>query len=170
MIARSGNMQTAPIDAGEGHPRPVGRAVEAARCRSWSASAVEPALVRTGIMEGSDTGQKRDIVTYGHPRTQGSDRPAAGAARGVSVLQRGGRHHLRRARRGRCATASATISGAYGSDPEDRRAARRGRPPRGDRHRLGGRGAGAREQPDQAADARNTTSCCATTRTIPTCS
>ena len=43
--------------------------------------------------------------------------------------------------------------GAYGSDPEDRRAARRGRPPRGDRHRLGGRGAGAREQPDQAADA-----------------
>ena len=43
--------------------------------------------------------------------------------------------------------------GAYGLESEDRRAARRGRPPRGHRHRLGRRGAGAREQPDQAADA-----------------
>ena len=60
--------------------------------------------------------------------------------------------------------------GAYGTESEDRRAARRGRPARGHRHRLGRRGAGAREQPDQAAHARNTTSCCATTRTIRTCS
>ena len=43
--------------------------------------------------------------------------------------------------------------GAYGIGSEDRRAARRGRPPRGDRHRLGGRGARAREQSDQAAHA-----------------
>ena len=41
--------------------------------------------------------------------------------------------------------------GAYGIEPQDRRAARRGRPPRGHRHRLGRRGARAREQPDQAA-------------------
>ena len=60
--------------------------------------------------------------------------------------------------------------GAYGVDPEDRRAPRRDRPARGHRHRLGRRGARAREQPDQAADARSTTSCCATTRTIRTCS
>ena len=44
--------------------------------------------------------------------------------------------------------------GAYGARCEDRRAARRGRAPRGDRHRLGGRGARAREQPDQAAVAQ----------------
>ena len=35
--------------------------------------------------------------------------------------------------------------GAYGVDPEDRRAARRGGPARGHRHRLGRRGAGARK-------------------------
>ena len=47
-------------------------------------------------MEGSGTGRKRAIVAYAHPRTQGADRPAARAARGVSVLQRGWRHDLRR--------------------------------------------------------------------------
>ena len=41
--------------------------------------------------------------------------------------------------------------GAYGIRPEDRRAARRDRAARVHRHRLGRRGAGAREQPDQAA-------------------
>src|ERR1019366_4934430 len=36
------------------------------------------------IMEGSGTERRRDIVTYAHPRTQGADRPAARAARGLS--------------------------------------------------------------------------------------
>ena len=57
--------------------------------------------------------------------------------------------------------------GAYGVDPKTDALLDEIARARGDRHRLGGRGAGAREQPDQAADARNTTSCCATTRTIP---
>ncbi len=44
--------------------------------------------------------------------------------------------------------------GARGDQPEDRCAARRGRRARRHRHRLGGRGAGAREPPDQAAGAQ----------------
>ena len=60
--------------------------------------------------------------------------------------------------------------GALRLRSEDRRAPRRGRAPRGHRHRLGRRGAGARKQPHQAARARNTTSCCATTRTTRTSS
>ena len=41
--------------------------------------------------------------------------------------------------------------GAYWCEPEDRRPARRDRQRRRDRHRFGDGGAGAREQPDQAA-------------------
>ena len=104
------------------------------------------------IMEGSGTDEKRAIVAYAHPRTQGSDRAAARAARSLSVFQRGGRHHLRR-QGPRAARPRPQLSGAYGSEPQDRRAAGRGRPPRGHRHRLGGRGARAREQPHQAAHA-----------------
>ena len=104
-------------------------------------------------MEGSKPQKNRVIVTYAHPRTQGSDRPAAGAARGVSVLQRGGRHDLRR-QGARPARPRPQLSGRLRERCEDRRAARRGRPPRGDRHRLSGRGARAREQPDQAAVAQ----------------
>ena len=111
-------------------------------------------------MEGSGTERKRGhskrgnaaIVAYGHPRTQGADCPAAGAARGLSVLQRGRRHDLRRQRRAPSATACATIS-ARRLGFEDRRPAERGRAPRGDRHRFGGGGAGAREQPHQTAGA-----------------
>ena len=121
-------------------------------------------------MEGSGTGGKRAIVAYAHPRTQGSDRPAARAARGVSVLQRGWRHDLCR-------------QGAGAARPRPQLSGRVRRrivktdalldevvAARGHRHRLGRRGAGAREQPDQAAARRNTTSCCATTRTTRTCS
>ena len=57
--------------------------------------------------------------------------------------------------------------GAYGVDPKTDALLDEVVAARGHRHRLGGRGARAREQPDQAARARNTTSCCATTRTIP---
>src|SRR6266849_10414078 len=85
MIARSGNMQMAPIVP-----------VKVVGGRSGCGAAVASrAFVRAGTMEGSGTGRKRDIVTYGHPRTQGSDRPSARAARGVSLLQRRGRHDLR---------------------------------------------------------------------------
>ena len=101
-------------------------------------------------MEGSNPDRKRDIVPYAHPRTQGSDREAARAARGLPVFQRGGETiYVGKARALRDRVRN--YLGAYGTEPEDRRAARRDRPPRGHRHRLGGRGAGAREQPDQAA-------------------
>ncbi len=101
-------------------------------------------------MEGSGVVRKRAIVAYAHPRTQGTDRPVARATRGVSVLQRGWRHDLR----GQGAGASrprAQLSGRVRSGLEDRRAAGRSRPARSHCHRLGGGGAGAREQPDQAA-------------------
>src|SRR3954463_14377824 len=92
MMARRGSQQIAPMS-----PVKVIRGL-GARC-GWPArfdsEATTSVFDGTGIMEGSDTRRKRSIVTYGHPRTQGSDRPVARAAGCVSVLQRGGRHDLR---------------------------------------------------------------------------
>src|SRR5476649_1857219 len=90
MIARSGTMVMVPIVPVNGPRRgtlPVVPGMHAARGVLGDADAA-------GIMEGSGTSWRRVIVAYGHPRTQGSDRQAARAARGVSVLQRGGRDHL----------------------------------------------------------------------------
>ena len=106
MIARSGNMQTAPMSAGEGHP-PL---------RAMPATACELSTAPVAYNGGFRHRQERDIVTYGHPRTQGSDRPAARAARGLSVLQRGRATRSTSARRARCATASATIWAPTASD------------------------------------------------------
>src|SRR5262245_24252383 len=86
MIARSGNMQIAPIA-----PVNVKRGPREPLPFTLNGGADTEGL----IMEGSDTERNRDIVAYAHPRTQGADCPAAGAARGVSVLERAGRHHLR---------------------------------------------------------------------------
>ena len=60
--------------------------------------------------------------------------------------------------------------GAYGTSPRHDALLDEVASARSDRHRLGGRSAGAREQPDQAAVRRATTSCCATTRTTRICS
>src|SRR4051794_28742724 len=70
MIARSGNMQIAPM-----MPVKVGRDL-------W------------GKIEGSDTRWGLDIVTHAHLRAQGTDRPFARAAGSVSVFQCGRRHDL----------------------------------------------------------------------------
>src|SRR5438128_11565264 len=107
MIARSGNMQIAPIAPVKvirgRPPPPLAPLIEDEEDEDESSSCPSGATAtstvpRTGwrIIEGSDTERKRDIVAYGHPRTQGTDRPAARAARSVSVLQRGWRHDLRR--------------------------------------------------------------------------
>ena len=55
------------------------------------------------------------------------------------------------ARRACCATASAAISAAQGTSPRIDALLREAAGARGHRHRLGGRGAGAREPPHQAA-------------------
>src|SRR6476646_763975 len=95
MMARSGNMQMMPI-----RPVKVTRGCDAAVLAAPTPSLL---LARTEgvctgglIMAGSDTEQNRAIVAYAYPRTQGADCAPAGAARGVSVLQRGRRHDLRR--------------------------------------------------------------------------
>ena len=133
MIARSGSMHAAPT-------RPVN--VRRFRKRSGSGAC--------RIMEGSGTGTRRDIVPYGHPRTQGADCPAAGAARSLSVLQRGRRHDLRR-EGARAARSRPQLPGRPRRRRQDRRAPGRSRPPRVHRHRFGRGGAGAREQSHQAA-------------------
>ena len=61
-----------------------------------------------------------------------------------------GRDDLRRQGAGRCATASAAIWAPTARARRPTRCSTRS-PPRGHRHRFGRRGAGAREQPDQAA-------------------
>src|ERR1044071_1796727 len=94
MIARSGSQQMAPMIPVK-VIRPRGLAADRGDGSSRGV-ATTSACEGTGIMEDSAASRKRAIVTYAHPRTQGSDRPAAGAARGVSVFQRGGRDHLRR--------------------------------------------------------------------------
>src|SRR3954462_12604816 len=92
MMPRSGSMHAAPI----------------APVKVIRFPGAEPVAVVGGtIMEGSGTRRRRVIVTYAHPRTQGTDRPAAGAARRVSVLQRGRGDDLRR-EGARSATACAT--------------------------------------------------------------
>src|SRR5712691_12109973 len=129
MMARSGNMQTAPI-------RPVkvvGRRRRGAGptvFRSWPAilSVTEVTVTVWRIMEGSGTRRKRDIVTYAHPRTQGTDCPAARAAWSLSVLQRGGGHDLRR-QGARAARQGPELPGCVRGGSEDRRAAGRGRSP-----------------------------------------
>src|SRR5438874_2404436 len=84
MIARSGYMHAVPMSPVKvvGRFGPIGPSGDGHA--AWR------------IMEGSGTDWKRDIVAYAYPRTQGTDRTAAGAARRLSVLQRGGRHDLRR--------------------------------------------------------------------------
>src|SRR5579864_2997328 len=166
MIARSGNMQIAPIAPvnvtrgvtwGGRAPRaltPSGLATWTAEA-PWGLSPVRPlGALRTGelIMEGSDTERNRDIVAYAHPRTQGSDWPPARAAGGLSVLQRGGADHLR-GQGPRPPGPRPQLPGRLRQRPEDRRASGRSGPSGVHRHRLGGRGARPREQPDQAAHA-----------------
>src|SRR5262245_50767609 len=94
MIARSGNIQIVPII-----PVNVVRWVSGGCGLASGGRELDGTVARrfegTGIMEGSDTSEKRAIVTYAHPRTQGSDCQVARAARGLSVPQRGGRNHLR---------------------------------------------------------------------------
>src|SRR5580765_1603882 len=79
MMARSGYMHAAPMTP-----------VKVVRC---GGSTLRPAGWRK--MVGSGTDEKRAIVAYAHPGTQGSDCEAARAARSLSVFQCGGRHHLR---------------------------------------------------------------------------
>jgi hypothetical protein len=84
MIARSGNIQRAPIAPVK---VPGGRARSRVRTEPFSTGVVadvvagvvadvvadvaprasRDAFKGTGIMEGSDTVRRRDIVTYGHP-------------------------------------------------------------------------------------------------------
>src|SRR3954471_9169788 len=82
MMPRSGSMQARPMI-----PVKVLR-------RCGNCSGVEVAGTACRIMEGLDATEKRFIVSYGHPRTQGTDSTAARAARGLSVLQRGRRDDL----------------------------------------------------------------------------
>src|ERR1043165_2469317 len=89
MMARSGNMQIAPMA-----PVNVRRARGPREPLPFTLT--EGADTEELIMEGSDTERNRDIVAYGHPRTQGSDCPVAGAAGSLSVPEFAGRHHLRR--------------------------------------------------------------------------
>src|SRR6202008_2674817 len=114
MIARSGNMQIAPIAPGK-----VIRGRFSGRWGATRSAVASRALVGTVIMEGSDTAWKRDIVTYAHPRTQGADRPVAGTAGGVSVLQRGRRHHLCR-QGSRAPRSRAELSGRVRHGSQDR--------------------------------------------------
>src|SRR6478672_7068571 len=93
MMAFSGNQQMVPMipvkvirDFGAGSLR------LARSCCGETTSAFNG----TGIMEGSGASLKHNILTYGHPRSQGTDSTAAGTARGIPVPQRGGRHDLRR--------------------------------------------------------------------------
>src|SRR6267143_2192467 len=138
MIARSGNMQIFPMS-------PV-NVVRGRGARPLTVVTDVP-LTAGLIMEGSDTERRRDIVAYGHPRTQGTDRPVARAARSLSVLQRGRRHDLC-GQGARAPRPRAQLSGWIRLGREARRAARRNRAARGHRHRLGRRGARARKQPD----------------------
>src|SRR5213594_24326 len=94
MMARSGNMQIAPMAPVKvSVPRDRPTPSEAVPPSGADRSAFDPAVCRK--MEGLATGQNRAIVTYAHPRTQGADCQAAGAARSLSVLQRRGRDDLR---------------------------------------------------------------------------
>src|SRR5450759_1581681 len=102
MMPRSGSMHAAPTAPVKviGFPE-----------RSGPGPASESVVDERGtIMESSGTRRKRVIVSYAHPRTQGTDWPAAGAARGLSVLQRGWRHDLRR-QGARAARPRAQLSG-----------------------------------------------------------
>src|SRR5262245_12335390 len=113
MIARSGNIQIAPIA-----PVNVTRGRE-----PLPFTLSEGAGTEGLIMEGSDTERNRDIVAYAHPRTQGADRPVARAAGGVSVLERAGRHHLRW--QGAClARSRPQLPGRVRQRSQDRRAPR----------------------------------------------
>ena len=86
MIARSGNMQTAPIAPGKGHSAAVA-------CR---AVGTQPRWAPRMAYNGGSSAPATRIVAHAHPRSQGPDRAAARAARGLSVLQRGRRDDLRR--------------------------------------------------------------------------
>src|SRR5262249_11978171 len=92
MIARSGNMQMAPM--APVNVRRWGPAAETLPCEAEARSRFDLAEGRR-IIEGLGTGRNRDIVTYGHRGTQGADRSVARATRCVSLLQRRRRHHLR---------------------------------------------------------------------------
>src|SRR5204863_5502106 len=122
MIARSGYMQTAPVAPVTVSRR---RGVRGALPLLTAAGAEGTAEV---IMEGSDTARKRAIVAYAHPRAQGADCPAAGAARSVSVLQCGWRHDLRR-QGAIAARPRPQLSRRIGIRCQARRPARRDRPP-----------------------------------------
>src|SRR5215213_955869 len=98
MIARIGNMQMVPMmpvnvsrgRSGSGFPWACSGEP------AWRAAGTALTFERAGIIEGSATDRKRDIVPYAHPRTQGSDCQAAGAAWGLPVLQPRGGDDLRR--------------------------------------------------------------------------
>src|SRR5262249_4055658 len=122
MMARSGNMQIAPIA-----PVKVNRARDRRASRLFTVT--EVARTEGLIMEGSDTGRNRDIVAYGHPGTQGADRPFARAAGGVSLLERRWRHDLCR-QSPRPPGPRPELPRRLRQRSEDRRAARRSGPPR----------------------------------------
>ena len=96
--------------------------------------------------------RKLVILAHGRRRPQGTDRAVAGAAGRVSVGQRGRPDALRR-QGALAARPRPQLSRGVGHQPAPRRAADRDRVAGRDRHRLGDGGAGAREQPDQAAHA-----------------
>ena len=104
------------------------------------------------IMGGSLEGSKPCSVADGDSRSQGPDRTPPGAARGCFILQPGGRDDLRRQGARAARSRPESYLGAPGRQVQDRRPARRDRPAGGHRHRLGDGSAGAREQPDQAAE------------------
>src|SRR5688572_26286509 len=90
MMARSGNMHTAPTSP-----------VKVIRLLYLRVPAVRTKLV---------------IVAHAHSGPQGSDRAVAGAARGLPVAERGRRHHLRRQGTG-AARSCPQLSGRLGTQP-----------------------------------------------------
>ena len=95
---------------------------------------------------------RASLVPDGHHRPQGPDRTAARAARCLPVLQPGWRDHLR-GEGPPAARPRPELPRRPRQPSQDRCPPRRGPRARSHRHRLGGRGAGAREQPHQAAGA-----------------
>src|SRR3989304_7627120 len=98
------------------------------------------------------TATERVMVVHGDSGPQEPDFPPARAAWRLPLLRRGWRDPVRR-QGGLPPGPRAQLSGGLGDVAAYRRAPDPGRPSGGYRHRLGGRGAGPRAQPDQAADA-----------------
>ena len=144
MMPRSGKHADRPDEPGEGAVRGSGRASrrDGRRCAGFV------------IIGGWQAAHKAHHSSPCPSTISRARSPGCPEQPGVYLFFNGRARRSTSARPARCATASAATSARAGTQPQDRRAARRGGRPRGHRHRLGRRGAGAREQPHQAADAQ----------------